>query len=66
MITAVSRSRAGADYAEGKTTREGPHGRFWYAIDEYQPYLEDWAKRPEYKNWVRRGKRRTGKKRQSK
>ena len=69
MITAVTRSQTGADYAEGKTTREGPHGRFWYAIDEYQPFLEDWAKRPEYKNWVHRGKRKTeknGKKRKGK
>ena len=28
--------------------------------------LEDWAKRPEYKNWANRAKRRAGKKRKSK
>ena len=54
MIESVAKSRMGADYPEGKVTREGPHGRFWYAIPEYQPYLKDWAARPEYKNWVNR------------
>ena len=54
IVAAVEKSRAGIDYAEGKVTREGPHGRFWYAIPEYQPYLKGWASRPEYKNWVDR------------
>lgn len=56
-IESVAKSRTGADYPEGKVTREGPHGRFWYAIPEYQPYLKEWAARPEYKNWVNRTKR---------
>ncbi len=50
----VTKSQAGADYPEGKVTKEGPHGRFWYAIEEYQPFLAAWAKRPEYKNWANR------------
>jgi arylsulfatase A-like enzyme len=54
MIESVERSRTGADYPEGKVTREGPHGRFWYTIPEYQPFLNAWAKRPEYKNWANR------------
>ena len=54
MTASIAQSRAGADYPEGKVTREGPHGRFWYAIPEYQPYLKEWAARPEYKNWVNR------------
>jgi arylsulfatase A-like enzyme len=53
----VVASEAGADYPEGKVTKEGPHGRFWYAIEEYQPYLKDWAKRPEYKGWANRKKK---------
>ena len=57
MIASVAKSRAGADYPEGRVTREGPHGRFWYAIPEYQPFLKDWAARPEYKNWVNRKSR---------
>jgi arylsulfatase A-like enzyme len=57
MSESVAKSRAGADYPEGKVTREGPHGRFWYAIPEYQPFLKDWAARPEYKNWVNRQSR---------
>ena len=54
MIESVAASQTGADYPEGKVTREGPHGRFWYAIPEYQPFLKGWASRPEYENWVNR------------
>ena len=54
MVASIAKSRTGADYPEGKVTREGPHGRFWYAIPEYQPFLKSWAARPEYKNWVNR------------
>jgi arylsulfatase A-like enzyme len=57
MTESVAKSRTGADYPEGKVTREGPHGRFWYTIPEYQPFLKDWAARPEYKNWVNRQSR---------
>ncbi len=54
VVVSIARSRNGADYPEGKVTKEGPHGRFWYAIPGYQPHLKAWASRPEYKNWVSR------------
>jgi hypothetical protein len=57
MSESVAKSRAGADYSEGKVTREGPHGRVWFMIPEFQPFLKDWAARPEYKNWVNRQSR---------
>ena len=57
MVVSVTNSQGGADYPEGKVTREGPHGRFWYAIPEYQPFLKGWATRPEYRDWVNRKKR---------
>jgi len=56
-IASIHRSQQGADYPEGKVTQEGPHGRFWHSAPEYQPFLEDWASRPEYKSWVNRGKK---------
>jgi arylsulfatase A-like enzyme len=62
MTASIEKSRTGADYPEGKVTREGPHGRFWYAIPEYQPFLKDWAARPEYKNWANRKSRKKKKK----
>lgn len=65
VVATVDKSLAGADYPEGKVTREGPHGRFWYAIPEYQPYLAGWSSRPEYKNWVNR-KPKNSKKQQQK
>jgi len=53
-LASIENSGQGADYPEGRVTRDGPHGRFWYAIPEYQPYLKEWGKRPEYKDWVNR------------
>ena len=53
----VAASRRGADYPEGKVTKEGPHGRFWYTAPEYQPHLETFAERPEYKNRLKRGRK---------
>lgn len=57
MVSSVANSQLGADYSEGKVTREGPHSRFWYAIPEYQPFLKGWADRPEYRDWVNRKQR---------
>ncbi len=53
-VASISDSQKGVDYAEGKVTREGPHGRFWPTIPEYKPFLEEWGKRPEYKGWATR------------
>ncbi len=57
MVDSVANSQTGADYPEGRVTREGPHARFWYAIPAYQPFLKGWADRPEYKNWANRKQR---------
>ena len=54
MVASVEHSKTGGDYPEGRVTREGPHGRFWYAIPEYQPFLEQWSSRPEYAKWANR------------
>lgn len=48
FIASVARSKEGADYPEGRVTKEGPHFRFWSATEEYKPYLEQLFKRPEY------------------
>ena len=56
MVATVAQSQKGADYPEGKVTKEGPHGQFWYAVEAYKPHLELFGKRPEYKKWVERGK----------
>jgi arylsulfatase len=50
FIRSVSRSQAGKDYPEGRVTMEGPHQRYWQTTAPYQPYLEEWTKRPEYSN----------------
>ena len=52
MCKSVNHSQRGADYPEGKVTKEGPHGRFWNKMPEYEPYFKDWAKRPEYQRWI--------------
>ena len=61
FIQSVANSQKGNDYPDGKVTREGPHGRFWYDIDGYQPFLKGWSLRPEYKGWVARSKNRLNK-----
>ncbi|MDX1564378.1 MAG: sulfatase-like hydrolase/transferase [Phycisphaeraceae bacterium] len=53
----VAASRRGADYPEGKVTKDGPHGRFWYTAPEYRPHLETFAERPEYKKRIQRGRK---------
>lgn len=54
VIASITLSQSGHDYVEGRVTREGPHGRNWYAMPEYQPFLEEWSQRPEYRNWLKR------------
>ncbi|MGY8768902.1 MAG: sulfatase family protein [Pirellulales bacterium] len=50
FTTSVAASQTGADYPEGKVTKEGPHGRFWAATPEYAPYIKELLKRPEYQS----------------
>ena len=44
----VEGSVAGRDYPEGTVDASEPEPRFWMAVKEYQPYFEEWRKRPEY------------------
>lgn len=57
MIASIEASQRGADYAEEKVTREGPHGRSWTDIPEYQAFLDEWSKRPEYAGQIRKKRR---------
>ena len=56
-VASIEKSKTGADYAEGKVLREGPHGRFWNDLPEYQPFLEKWSSRPEYKGRLQKRKK---------
>ncbi len=62
VVASIAQSQQGADYPEGKVTKEGPHGRFWYAVDAYKPHLEMFGQRPDYKGWVNRGGKKKNKK----
>ena len=48
----LNASMNGSDYPEGRVLPD-PADRagsaWWMELPEYQPYLEDWAKRPEYR-----------------
>lgn len=44
----VEASRAGRDYPEGGVAPDQPERRFWMTDAAYEPYLEEWKKRPEY------------------
>lgn len=45
----VSASYVGKDYPEGKVDPKEPPSRDWVATPEYQPYLKELLKRPEYR-----------------
>ena len=44
----VEASVAGRDYPEGTVDASESEPRFWMTVKEYQPYFEEWRKRPEY------------------
>jgi arylsulfatase A-like enzyme len=52
----VENSIAGKDYPEGRVLPGEPKSRFWTEAPEYQEYLDDWAKRPEYSKHIREKK----------
>ncbi len=60
--TEVEASFAGRDYPEGKVTPADPEPRFWYDTPAYQPYLDQWKDRWEYRSRLqsrgRKGQRR--------
>jgi hypothetical protein len=51
----VESSMLGKDYPEGKVL-ENPKSHFWMKDDRYHPFLEEWSKRPEYRDRILRGK----------
>ena len=46
--TSVEASVAGRDYPEGTTDPAESEPIFWMDLKEYEPYFEEWRKRPEY------------------
>ena len=44
----VDASVAGQDYPEGEADASESEPRFWMTLKEYEPYFEEWKKRPEY------------------
>jgi arylsulfatase A-like enzyme len=65
MVSSVEASVAGEDYPEGKVVQT-PRRAFWYELDEYQPYLESFFKRPEYAGYANRVKGKSKKKKKAK
>ncbi len=49
----VDASFAGKDYPEGKVSPPDPESIAWTEHPDYQPYLAEWQKRPEYKATAR-------------
>ena len=44
----VDASDAGKDYPEGHLTDPNPRRMFWTDLPDYEPYFDEWKKRPEY------------------
>ncbi len=49
----VGASVAGKDYPEGKVDPNHPVRHFWRDDKHYEPYVEQWKQRPEYKQHLR-------------
>ena len=52
----VDASIAGKDYPEGTVDPSEPEPRYWMRSSEYEPYLDELRKRPEYRNRPERGR----------
>lgn len=52
----VKASVAGKDYPEGQVNSGEPKSRRWYNSPEYEPFLEQWKDRPEYRAEILRRK----------
>ncbi|MBT5170584.1 MAG: N-acetylgalactosamine 6-sulfate sulfatase, partial [Opitutales bacterium] len=46
----VDASDEGKDYPEGRLTDPNPRRMFWTDLPGYEPYFEEWKKRPEYES----------------
>ncbi|MBL9212870.1 MAG: hypothetical protein JNL92_20585, partial [Opitutaceae bacterium] len=46
----VDASVAGKDYPEGRVIGKEPPTQPWMSAPEFQPYLKEWQKRPEYQS----------------
>jgi arylsulfatase A-like enzyme len=50
----VDASILGKDYPEGKVFDDHPESHFWTEDPRYEPYLDEWVKKPEYKQYILR------------
>jgi len=48
LNASVEASIRGEDYSEGIVDSNQPPRLFWWELERYEPYFEDWLKRPEY------------------
>lgn len=49
-------SFAGKDYAQGEVTPADPQPVNWYDLPQYQPYLDQWKQRWEFRGYLNRAK----------
>ncbi len=49
----LQRSMDGADYPEGHVREGEPGPSSWMNDQRYQPYIEAWRSRPEFKRWLK-------------
>jgi arylsulfatase A-like enzyme len=52
----VDASVSGEDYPDGELDGDHPEPHFWMIDTRYEPYLEEWVKRPEYEIRIKRGR----------
>lgn len=59
-LASTDASEAGKDYPEGRVDPDHPEPMFWVDREDYQPYLERWKNRWEYRSWLERRRRNQG------
>lgn len=57
QIQEFTASERGHDYPEGKVAPDHPQPRYWDEVPEYQPHLDTFSRRSDYRNWGVRAKR---------
>lgn len=53
-LRSTDSSQAGQDYPEGQVAADHPQPMFWVDREDYQPHLDEWKNRWEYKSWIER------------
>ena len=53
FVVSLNKSIDGKDYREGRVLPGEPKPTRWHLMPKYEPYFDEWRKRPEYKSLLK-------------